>query len=78
MLVSKNAKICEPPTSSRWVRQSWVCVGHVDFMLFVLFLVALGTQRKRNIQWNTGLKICKNHPKCSPHINAIDFLYWVQ
>ena len=26
-------------------------------MLFVLFLVALGTQHKRNIQWNTGLRI---------------------
>ena len=32
-------------------------VGHVDFILFVLFLVALGTQRKCDIQWNTGFRI---------------------
>ena len=32
--------------SSRWVREGWVCVcvGHVDFVLFVLFLFALATQ----------------------------------
>ena len=59
-----NTKICVTPNtnpqckpveySSCWVRQSWVCVGHVLGM-FVLFLVASGTKRKRNIQWNTGL-----------------------
>ena len=32
-------------------------VGHVDFMLFVSFLVALGTQRKRDIQWKTGFRL---------------------
>ena len=32
-------------------------VGHLDFMLFVSLLVALGTQRKLNIQWNTGFKL---------------------
>ena len=32
-------------------------IGHVDFMLFVSFLVALGTQGKRDIQWNTGLTL---------------------
>ena len=33
------------------------CVGHVNFMLFVSFLVALGTLRKRGIQWKTGFRL---------------------
>ena len=66
MLVFKNAKSGVTPNanpqhepveySSRWVSQSWVYVGHVDFMLFVSFLVTLGAQCKCNIQWNTGLR----------------------
>ena len=30
-------------------------VGHVDFMLFVLLSLALGSQREHNFQWNMGL-----------------------
>ena len=30
-------------------------VGHVDFMLFVLISVALGSQCERNFRWNMGL-----------------------
>ena len=41
--------------SSHWVREVWVRVGHVDSMLFVLFLFALGTQRECGFWWNTGL-----------------------
>ena len=36
--------------STRWEREGWVCIGHVDFMFFVSFLFALGTQRER-IMW---------------------------
>ena len=43
--------------SSHWVSQSWFCIGHVDFMLFVLFLVELGIPRKCKIQWNTGYRL---------------------
>ena len=53
-----NAKICLTPNANphhepveyslHWVCQSWVCIGRVDFMLFISFLVVLGTQRKRN------------------------------
>ena len=30
-------------------------IGHVDFMLFVSFLIAMSTRRKHGFQWNTGL-----------------------
>ena len=67
-----NAKICVTPNrktrnfalpnASRWnigcigSPTQGAGVGNVDFILFVSFLVALGTQRKRNIQWNTGFR----------------------
>ena len=56
-----NAKICVTPNANPQreqmeYRSCWVPrgagIGHVDFMLFVSILVALGTQRKR--QWNSG------------------------
>ena len=40
---------------SRWVRESWVCVGHVYFMLFVSILFALGTQREPSFFVEYGL-----------------------
>ena len=34
-----------------------LCVGHVDFMLFVLISFALDNQREPSLQWNNyGLK----------------------
>ena len=42
---------------SRWVHKSWVCVGHVHFMLFVSISFALGIQRKPGFWWNMGLRI---------------------
>ena len=66
MLVSKNTKSCVTPNGNanicvtpnanpqrKQVEYAGADVGHVDFMLFVSFLVALGTQCKRDIQWNT-------------------------
>ena len=41
----------------RWVRESWVCVGHVHFMLFVLILFALVSQRKHVFFVEYGLTI---------------------
>ena len=47
-----NAKICITPNASRWniagvgSPSLGADIGHVDFMLFVLFLVVLGTQCK--------------------------------
>ena len=64
MLVSKNAKICVTPNANAKIcvtpnatRWSIGLVGSTTGgagVLFVLFLVALGIQRKRDIQWNTG------------------------
>ena len=39
-----------------WACLPWVCVGHVDFMLFISFLLSLGTQSKRSFCWNMGLR----------------------
>ena len=61
-----NFKICLPPThnpnASQWnmgcvgsPTQNF-CVGHVDFMLFVLISFALVTQREPSLQWNMGFK----------------------
>ena len=50
-------------------------VGHVHLILFVLFLVALGTQRKCDIQWNTGfgnfpsVKVFSTSPHASVGLN---------
>ena len=55
----------QTPNASRWnigrigSPTQGAGVGHVHFMLLVSFLVALGTQRKCDIQWNTGLKVSK-------------------
>ena len=35
---------------SCWVREVWVCVGHVHFMLFVTILFAFGTQHEPSFQ----------------------------
>ena len=60
MLVSKNSTQRDPNVS-RWnigrvgsprVRAH---VGHVDFMLFVSNLFALGTQHKPSFWWNMGI-----------------------
>ena len=32
-------------------------IGHVDFMLFTSYSLALGTQREPSFQWNTGLRV---------------------
>ena len=49
--------------SSHWALSRYHRVGHLDFMLFVLVLFALGTQCEHGFWWNTGLsftpKICK-------------------
>ena len=47
--------------SSRWAREGWVHIGHVDFMLFVSISFvsipfALGSQRESSFWWNMGLK----------------------
>ena len=42
--------------SSRLIHLCWVHVGHVEFMLFVSFLFALGTQRKPSFWLEYGLK----------------------
>ena len=60
MLVSKNAKICVTPNAktqcqSVEYRWRWVCVVHVDFMLFVSISFALASQSEPSIQWNMGL-----------------------
>ena len=34
-----------------------VPVGHVDFVLFVLCFLALGSQREHGFWWNTGLTV---------------------
>ena len=31
-----------------------LCIGHVDFMLFVHFFLAFGRQRKSSFWWNMG------------------------
>ena len=49
-------------TSGR-VCDSWVCVGHVYFMLFVLIVFALGTQGKHYFCWNTMVKMLKPYAK---------------
>ena len=71
MLVSKNAlrypwpkakaKIVVTPNASRWniggigSLTRGAGVGHVDFILFTSYSLALGTQREPSFQWNTGL-----------------------
>ena len=42
--------------SLRWVREGWVCVGHVYFMLFVSCFLALGTKREHIFWWNMGFQ----------------------
>ena len=42
---------------SRWVCESWVYIGHVDFMLFVSISFALGSQCKLIFWWNMGLSM---------------------
>ena len=37
------------------------CVGHVDFIFFVLISFALGSRRKRSFQWS-----CEAHPRLHP------------
>ena len=32
-------------------------VGHVDFMLFTSYSLALGIQREPSFQWNTGFRL---------------------
>ena len=39
----------------RWVLEGWVCVGHVDLMLFVSFLFALGIKCKHIFLVEYGL-----------------------
>ena len=36
------------------VYKGWVCIGHVDFIMFVLLLFVLGTQLAHGFYWNTG------------------------
>ena len=40
----------------RWVREDWIRVGHVHFILFMSITFALGNQHKR---WNMGLRLLK-------------------
>ena len=47
-----------------------VCVGRVNFMLFVLFSFALGSQHKRCFWWpHTNMLVSKNPlgPKANPN-----------
>ena len=41
---------------SHCVRESWVCVGHVHFKLFVSISFALGAQGKHIFGWNMGFR----------------------
>ena len=61
--------------SSCWVCEGLVCLGHVDFMLFVLILFALCTQCKHGFWWNTGLVMLKTdlEPMCKD-IREIELL----
>ena len=44
---------CKPTEySSRWVRKGWVCIGHVNSMLFLSISFALGSQWECNFQWD--------------------------
>ena len=56
---------------SRWIREGWCRVGHVNFMLFAYFLFAVGTQRERVFWWNTGIYIFRNRLGCTNVINQI-------
>ena len=48
---------CEPVEyGSRWVCESWVCVGHVDFMSFLSISFILGSRCECIFWWNMGLK----------------------
>ena len=48
---------CKPVEyTSRWVISRWHRIGDVDFTLFVSISFVLGSQRKRNFQWNMGLR----------------------
>ena len=38
-----------------WVHKNGVCIGHVYFMLFVSISFALGSQHKRNFEWNMNI-----------------------
>ena len=42
------------PNASMWnsIGAGHVCIGHVNFMLFVFCLFALGTQRECSFWWN--------------------------
>ena len=40
----------------RWGFALGICVCHADFMLFVLMLFALGSQRKYGFWWNMGFR----------------------
>ena len=42
---------------SHWVCESWVYIGHVDFMLFVSISFALCSQCERVFWWNMGLSM---------------------
>ena len=49
---------------SCWVREGWVCVGHVDFMLFVsIFFVHAGYLMRTRFLVEYGLKA--SGPSCS-------------
>ena len=39
----------------QWVREGWVCVGHVHFMLFVSCSLALGSQHEHKFLVEYGL-----------------------
>ena len=63
----KTLKFALPPTQNPhtsqwnigcvWSPTQHFCIGHVDFMLFIPFLVALRTQRERCSQCNMGFRI---------------------
>ena len=57
-------KICVTPNAKRqWYigcvvyRLQNFRVGHLDFMVFVLILFALATQREPSLQWNMGFRL---------------------
>ena len=55
MQAQRNLQREQVEYTLRWAILRLLCVGHVDFMLFVTCLLPLATQRETDFWWNMGL-----------------------